>query len=148
MFVSSQAARPSDDPYSFEPNPSTIDKLLLSSTNAALQAGLLEAIEFVQEIGIDRIEQRNLDLAGLLKEALAETPGVRLISPLNRDSSTGLVSFAIEGASAPEAVSQLWRQHRIVARPVNFPAGIRVSMHFFNTEEEVHQVVDAVRNLA
>lgn len=148
VFVSSQAARPSDDPYSFEPNPSTIDKLLLSSTNAALQAGLLEAIEFVQEIGIDRIEQRNLDLAGLLKEALAETPGVRLISPLNRDSSTGLVSFAIEGASAPEAVSQLWRQHRIVARPVNFPAGIRVSMHFFNTEEEVYQVVDAVRNLA
>ena len=56
------------------PTHSSIDKLLLSSTSVALQAGLLEAIEFVQEIGIDRIEERNLDLAGLMKEALAETP--------------------------------------------------------------------------
>ena len=147
VFVSSRAAGPNEDPYSFEPDPSTIDKLLLSSTSVALQAGFLEGIEFVQEIGIDQIEQRNLDLAGLMKEALAETPGVRLISPMNRNSSTGLVSFAIERVAPPEAVARLWEQHRIVARHVGFPAGIRVSLHFFNTEEEVQQVVDAVRGL-
>ena len=148
VFVSSWAAKPSDDPYSFEPNPSTIDKLLLSSTSVPLQAGLLAAIEFMQEIGIERIEQRNLDLAGLMKEALAETPRVRLISPLNRNSSSGLVSFAVEGIDPTDAVAQLWQGHRIVARPVKFPAGIRVSLHFFNTEEEVEQVVGAVRDLA
>ena len=148
VFVSSRAAKSIDDPHSFEPNPSTIDKLLLSSTSVALQAGLLEAIEFVREIGIDRIQERNLDLAGQLKEALAETPGVRVISPLNRNSSSGLVSFAVEGVDPPDAVARLWEQHRIVARHVSFPACIRVSLHFFNTEDEVHQVVDAVRDLA
>ena len=148
VFVSGRAAKPNDDPYSFEPDPSAIDKLLLTSSSVALQAGLLAAIEFVQEIGIERIEERNLDLAGLMKDELAETPGVRLISPLSRNSSTGLVSFAVEGVDPPEAVSQLWQQHRIVARHVHFPAGIRVALHFFNTEEEVHQVVDAVRDLA
>ena len=148
VHVSSRAARSTDDPFSFEPDPSTIDKLLLSSTSVALQAGFLEGIEFVRGIGIDRIQERNLDLAGQLKEALAETPGVRLISPVNRNISTGLVSFAMEGVSPPEAVSRLWQEHRIVARHVSFPAGIRVSLHFFNTEEEVQQVVDAVRDLA
>ena len=148
VFVASRAATSSDDPYSFEPEPSIIDKLLLSSTSVALQAGLLEAIAFVQEIGIDRIEQRNLDLAGLMKKALAETPAVHLISPLNREISSGLVSFAIEGVTPAEAVSQLWERHRIVARDVKFPSGIRFSLHFFNTEEEVDQAVDAVRNLA
>ena len=73
---------------------------------------------------------------------------MRLISPLNRNSSSGLVSFAVDGATPHEAVSRLWQQHRIVARHVNFPAGIRVSLHFFNTEEEVEQVVNAVRDLA
>ena len=102
----------------------------------------------MQEIGIDRIEARNLDLAGLMKEALSETPGVRLISPVNRNNSTGLVSFSMEGVNLPEAVSRLWQQHQIVARHVSFPAGIRVSLHFFNTEAEVQQVVDAVRDLA
>ncbi|MCH8226399.1 MAG: aminotransferase class V [Chloroflexi bacterium] len=36
----------------------------------------------------------------------------------------------------------------MVARQVGFPHGIRVSLHFFNTEEEVGQVVEAVRRLA
>ena len=147
IFVASRAAKSHEDPYSFEPDPFTIDKFLLTSASVPLQAGLLQAIEFIREIGIDLIEQRNLDLAGIMKESLAETPGVRMISPLNRDSSSGLVSFALEGISPVDAVSRLWERHRIVVRPVTFPPGIRVSLHFFNTEEEVEQVVDAVRSL-
>ena len=148
IFVSGRAAKSEEDPYSFEPDSSTIDKFRLTSASVPLQAGLLHAIEFMQEIGIDRIEQRNLHLAGVMKEALAETPCVRLISPLNRNISSGLVSFALEGVTPEEAVSRLWERHRIMVRPVTFPPGVRVSLHFFNTEEEVEQVVDAVRNLA
>ncbi len=148
IFVSSRAAKSEDDPYTFDPDPSTIDKFQTTSASAALQAGFLQAIDFMQEIGIDQIEQRNLHLAGVMKQALAETPGVRLISPLNRDISSGLVSFTLGGVTPEEADSRLWERHRIRVRPVAYPPGIRISLHFFNTEEEVQRVVDAVRNLA
>jgi selenocysteine lyase/cysteine desulfurase len=45
-------------------------------------------------------------------------------------------------------VARLWEQHRIVARWVGFPPGIRIALHFFNTEEEVNKVVEAVQELA
>jgi L-cysteine/cystine lyase len=147
-FVAGRAALHPEDPYGFEPNETSIDKFLLTSTSAALQAGALEAIRFVREIGVAEIESRDVELAGTLKDALAEIPGVKVLSPRDRQSSTGLVSFVIDGLSPAEAVSRLWSEHRIVCRPVSFHSSIRVSVHFFNTEEEMQQVAGAVQGMA
>ena len=92
-FVAGKAVVSAQDPYEFEPNPNSIDKFLLSSVSAALQAGLLESIRFVQEFGVAEIERRNIDLAGSLKDALKSIPGVNVISPTERESSTGLFPF-------------------------------------------------------
>ena len=148
VHVAGRAAVPTHDPYDFEPNPSSIDKFLLSSTSVPLHAGLLETVKFIQGIGVDRIEERNLDLAGSMKEKLAETPGVQVLSPLDRETSSGLVSFNVDGLEPREVVSRLWERHRIVARPVDFPSSVRAALHFFNTEEEVEQIVGAVGSLA
>jgi selenocysteine lyase/cysteine desulfurase len=148
MKVADRSALPLDDPYQFEPNTSSIDKFLLTSTSAPLRAGMLEAIRFIQDIGVEEIESRNLHLATYAKQALQEIPGVTVLSPLDRRSSTGLVSFTIDGVDTKEAVARLWEQHRIVARWVGFPPGIRIALHFFNTEEEVNKVVEAVQELA
>jgi selenocysteine lyase/cysteine desulfurase len=42
----------------------------------------------------------------------------------------------------------MWERHRIVARSVSYPDCMRVSLHFFNTEDEVARVVEAVSNLS
>jgi selenocysteine lyase/cysteine desulfurase len=148
MQVAGRASLTSADPYQFQPNISSIDKFLLTSTSAPLRAGMLEAIRFIQDIGVEEIESRNLHLATYAKQALQEIPGVTVLSPLDRRSSTGLVSFTIDGVDTKEAVARLWEQHRIVARWVGFPPGIRIALHFFNTEEEVNKVVEAVQELA
>ena len=145
--VAGKAVLPHDDPYELQPNISSIDKFLITSTSTALRAGMLEAIRFIQKIGVGEIEQRNLDLAASMKQALQETPGIQVLSPLERQSSSGLVSFNIDGVDPKEAVPNLWDQHQIVARPVSFPPCIRVSLHFFNTEEEVSRVVEAAQRL-
>ena len=147
MQVAGRASLTSADPYQFQPNISSIDKFLLTSTSAPLRAGMLEAIRFIQDIGVEEIESRNLHLATYAKQALQEIPGVTVLSPLDRRSSTGLVSFAIDGVDTKEAVARLWEQHNIVARWVGFPPGIRIALHFFNTEEEVNKVVEAVQEL-
>ncbi len=147
VYVSGRAAVPQKDPTRFEPSAPSIDRFLLTSSSTALRAGMLEAMRFIQDIGVEEIERRNLDLATSMKHALQEIPGVTVLSPLDRRSSSGLVSFVVAGVDPTLAASQLWERHRIVARSVTYPPCLRVSLHFFNTEEEVGSVVEAVREL-
>ena len=147
VHVSGRAVQPHHGDEDMEPETASIDKFRGSSSSTALQAGMLEAIRFVQAAGMQDIEERDLDLASQLKQALGETPGVHVLSPLERRGSSGLVSFAIDGIEPADAVTRLWEQHQIVCRQVGFPAGIRVALHFFNTEDEVGQVVEAVRRM-
>ena len=148
VHVAGRAVLPHGGPEDMEPETVSIDKFLGTSTSTALQAGMLEAIRFVQAAGVKEIEERDLDLASRLKQSLGETPGVKVLSPMERGGSSGLVSFAIDGIEPADAVNRLWEQHHIVARQVGFPSGIRVALHFFNTEEEVGQVVEAVKRMA
>ena len=148
VHVAGRAVLPHGGPEDMEPETASIDKFLGTSTSTALQAGMLEAIRFVQGAGVKEIEERDLDLAFRLKQSLGETPGVKVLSPMERGGSSGLVSFAVDGIEPADAVTRLWEQHQIVARQVGFPSGIRVALHFFNTEEEVEQVVKAVRRMA
>ncbi len=66
----------------------------------------------------------------------------------HRQTDPGSALRGGDGIEPGDAVTRLWEQHHIVAREVGFPPGIRVSLHFFNTEEEVGQVVEAVRRMA
>ena len=147
MYAASRAVLPADEFDQFEKNTSSMDKFLLTSSSAALQAGMLETVRFIQEIGVVEIEQRNLGLATSLKQALQEIPRVKVLTSLESQNASGLVSFVIDGVDPKDAVSALWDQHQIVARQVSFPSCARVSMHFFNTEEEVSKVVKAVQEL-
>jgi selenocysteine lyase/cysteine desulfurase len=108
----------------------------------------VEAANFIQDIGVEAIEERNLDLAERFKAQLAEISGVNIIAPMPRQQSSGLVSFSVAGHSPDSVVARLWEQHRIVVRQVGYPSGIRASLHFFNTEEEVDQLAQAVAELA
>ena len=147
VHVAGRAVMPHNDPYRFEPVASSTDKFLITSTSTPLRAGMLESIRFIQEIGVEQIERRNLELAALMKGALHEVAGVKVLSPMDGRCSSGLVSFSIEGVDPQVAVSHLWDKRRIVARSVSFPSCVRVSLHFFNTEEEVSMVAEGVRQL-
>ena len=104
MQVASRAVLPSNDFHQFQPNISSMDKFLLTSSSTALQVGLIEAIKFILGIGLEEIEQRDLDLASSMKKALQETPNVKVLSPIARESSSGLVSFIIEGVDPDSEV--------------------------------------------
>ena len=125
-----------------------IDKFVASTASAPLRAGFLEAVRFVREVGIEQIEERNLFLAALLKRELAATDGVRVLSPMGGPGSSGLVTFTVAGVDPKTAVEELWTRDNILVRDVPSPSSIRASTHFFNTEEEVTRLADAVRALA
>ncbi len=137
------------EPGSYRLNPSTMDKFLGGSGSVPLQAAFVEAVRFIESVGMAEIEARNVALATRFKALLAEIPTVNVLSPMEDDAaSSGLVSFAIAGQSADTAVARIWQDHRIVVRQVHYPESIRASLHFFNTEEEVDRLAKAVAELA
>jgi len=140
-------ARPANA-HNFQPVADSMEKFLGGSVSVPVQAAFLEASKFIEEAGICNIETRNLDLAESAKAKLSEVAGVTVLSPSERRDSSGLVTFAVEGQTPISVVERLWEDHKIVVRQVGHPAGVRVSLHFFNTEEEVELLVGGVRELA
>ena len=140
-------ARPANA-HNFQPVADSMEKFLGGSVSVPVQAAFLEASKFIEEAGIYNIETRNLDLAESAKAKLSEVAGVTVLSPSERRDSSGLVTFAVEGQTPISVVERLWEDHKIVVRQVGHPAGVRVSLHFFNTEEEVELLVGGVRELA
>ena len=139
-------ARPANA-HNFQPVADSMEKFLGGSVSVPVQAAFLEATKFIEEVGIYNIETRNLDLAESAKAKLSEVAGVTVLSPSERRDSSGLVTFAVEGQTPISVVERLWEDHKIVVRQVGHPAGVRVSLHFFNTEEEVELLVGGVREL-
>lgn len=125
-----------------------MEKFHGGSSSVPLQAAFLEAVQFVEEVGVREIEERNRQLAARLKRQLSDIPAVQVYSPMEPELSSGLVSFALSGWEPPAAVERLWNDHRIVVRQVGYPPGIRASFHFFNTEDEVDELAQAVKGLA
>jgi selenocysteine lyase/cysteine desulfurase len=115
-----------------------------------------EAARYASAIGIASIEQRVRALAVRLRRALSGIGGVRLLDR-GRDHCA-IVSVSIEGRDPRELVRAL-RERRINASAQireyalidyddkGVTASLRLSPHYYNTEEEIDQAVDAIRQL-
>ena len=66
--VSSSAVTQWDPAGNYLPQETSMRKFHLTTQSAALAAGLVEAINFIQEIGVAEIQQRTLALASQLKQ--------------------------------------------------------------------------------
>ena len=71
---------------------------------------LAEAFRFHLAIGRDRIAERTHSQATRLKEGLADLTGVRVVTPMADDLSSGIVCVELAGRNPFEAVEALDRQ--------------------------------------
>jgi len=125
-------ADPGADPPDFHPDARRFE---VATASPAPYAGLVEAVETVQDIGLETIERHVARLADRLKTGLGTE---RLVSP--PDSASGLVSFAVED---PEATVERLRDRDVVVR--SLPTGaVRASLHAFNTEADVDALLDGL----
>jgi selenocysteine lyase/cysteine desulfurase len=100
------------------------------------------ALDLLLEIGTDVIEQRVLDLAARLAGGL-ETRGYELVQPWprTRAESSGIVSFRKPGATHQEVLRDLTAARVIARTHRDF---VRLSPHFYNTEDEVDRVLEVL----
>jgi isopenicillin-N epimerase len=105
------------------------------------------AIDFQQEIGLERIGTRNRELVRYVREKLAFLPSA---TPANPALCGYLTAFRLPATADAGALRRgLWETYRIEAPVIERPEGllIRASTHFYNTETEIELLAKALREL-
>ncbi len=85
------------------------------SPNAAQAIGLGAAVEWLQELGMDRVHAHEQALTNRLLAGLAERPWVRVVGPVDGVDRGGAVSFLVDGVHAHD-VGQVLDDQGVEAR--------------------------------
>jgi len=101
--------------------------------------GTMEALKLLLEFGVENVQRRILKLTDRLIE-VAKDLGLKLQTPEEPQCRAGIVNFKID---KPKELAETLRQKGIVASAR--ASGLRVSPHFYNTEEEIDKLMEEVR---
>jgi cysteine desulfurase / selenocysteine lyase len=120
---------------------------------SAEAVGFGAAIDYLESVGMEAIEQHEHDLASYALDRLGEIPGVKLYGP-PPDRRAGIVSFNVDGIH-PHDVSQVldWEGVAIRAghhccqplmRRLGVTATNRASFYLYTLPEEIDRMVDGI----
>ena len=117
--------------------------------------GLAAAVEYLQALGMDRVEEHEKVLTGYALEKLAEIPGVTVIGPPDTVARGGAVSFTVEGIH-PHDVGQVLDDAGIavrvghhcawpVVRRYGVPATTRATFYVHTGYDDIDALADGIR---
>nr|WP_275942513.1 aminotransferase class V-fold PLP-dependent enzyme [Desulfuromonas acetoxidans] len=125
--------------------------------NTPALAALTAGIDFLMAQGLGQVHRHEFLLAQRLRQGLGEISGITLYGPENAT----VVSFTLSGCDPAEMGFILDRDFAIAVRVGlhcapeahktigSFPLGtVRVSPGFFNTEQHIERLIEAVREIA
>lgn len=120
------------------------------------RVGLMQAVRYARNIGLDNIEVRVAELAQDLRNALSEIDGVS-VHDLGV-KKCGIVTFTKKGVD-PNTIEDTLRTDninvsvstmtsaRLDLEPRNLMSLVRASVHYFNTQEEIARFVQAIKQV-
>jgi selenocysteine lyase/cysteine desulfurase len=125
--------------------------------NYAAVLGLSAAVRQALDLGLAEIGIRAISLGAAIRERLGDLPGVTTHDlGVNR---CAIVTAQVEGIEAPDVARALARERINVTTTVphhtqfdtedrRLPPMVRLSPHYYNTEEEIDTVVDVMARVA
>ncbi|MFN2216289.1 MAG: aminotransferase class V-fold PLP-dependent enzyme [Anaerolineales bacterium] len=137
---------------SFTPN-SLPHKFEAGTPAIAESVGLLAAIDYLSNLGMQQVESHEQAIIQYALERLEEIPGVRVFGPPAKDKGA-VASFTLDDLH-PHDVSQVLDGYGLAVRaghhcaqPLHekfgIPATTRASFYIYNTFEEVDKLVDGI----
>ncbi len=132
-------------------------KFEAGTPNISGAIGLAAAIDYLEEIGMNAIEQHEHDLMAHLLPKLQEIEGLTIYGPKSSDERTGIVTFNIEGVH-PHDVATGFDMEGIAVRAghhcaqplmryLDVQSTARASFYLYNTIEEADQFVDSLKKV-
>ncbi len=96
-------------------------------------------IDWMLEIGVDKIWERISMLTERLVKGV-KAKGYRIVSPREAHETSGIVTFVSSQHDHEKIVNHLLKEYKtVIAARLG---RLRVSPHFYNTEDEVDQLID------
>lgn len=136
--------RYNDLPYKFEGG----------TPNIADVIGFSAAIDYLNDIGMDKVREHELDLTKYAIDKITKVKGVTLYGPHNANDRGGVISFNI-GDIHPHDLATIMNDHGVAIRSghhcaqvlmerLDVAATSRASFYIYNTKEEIDTFIEAL----
>ena len=136
-YVTRESATYAELPHKFE----------AGTVNAADAVGLAAALDYIDSIGLNKIEENDTRLTSVLMQAMRNIPHVNIIGNEDPSKHSGIVTFTLDGAHPHDIASMLDSEKIAIraghhcAQPLMEKLGVgstaRASLYFYNTEDEI-----------
>ncbi|NOY87550.1 MAG: aminotransferase class V-fold PLP-dependent enzyme [Deltaproteobacteria bacterium] len=136
------------------------DRFESGTPNTPGIVALGKALKFLSDRGLEKIREEEIRLMDILMDGLTGIRGVALFGPHDPMKRVGVLSFNVEGMDPAEVGSFLETTRGIILRVGlhcsphshrtigTFPEGtVRISTGIFNTEGEIIELVQGVKDL-
>ncbi|MBQ0036537.1 MAG: cysteine desulfurase [Firmicutes bacterium] len=130
-------------PYIFESGTPCIEGIL----------GLNAAIQYLNEIGMDNIEEYDKELTLYFIDKLSQLDNVTIY---NKKTTTGIISFNLNGIFAQDAASYFSSKGiavrsgnhcaKILHNVIGVNETIRASLYLYNTKEEIDRFIEIIKD--
>ena len=108
-------------------------------------AGFARAVDWMEDVGLEKVEERIQSLVDHAVEVVDRTDGLGVSSPLTRPDRSGVFVVQLpEGCDATQLYNDLREDEGILGSPVREERDFRLSIHFFNTRDEIDAAIAAI----
>ena len=115
--------------------------------------GLKRAIEYLMDIGMDKIHEHEVSLKKYLVEQLSSISNIKIY---NKNSDSGILAFNIEDVFAQDTSVYLNHYHiyvragnhcaKMLKDEIGIKNTVRVSMYLYNNKEDVDKLIKVLKN--
>lgn len=124
--------------------------------NIAGAIGLGAAIDYLNQVGMDKIQHHEQEMVKDLLPRIVKMPGVTVYGPHDADKHTGVIAFNIDGIHPHDVATALdmdgvaVRAGHHCAQPLmerlGVPATVRASLAFYNDQQDIDQLLAAIQD--
>lgn len=128
-------------------------RLEAGTPNIAGVIGLGAAVEYLSKIGMDTISIYEQKLKGYLISKLEKLPHIQIV---NEEADSGIVAFNVDGIFSQDVAYYLNKYNvcvragnhcaKILKHSIGVKNTVRVSLYFYNTKEEIDNLVELLTN--
>lgn len=148
-----------DSKYPYQPD-YLPNKFEAGTLNVVGLVGLSEGINFINNIGVNSIREKENILIDYALKKLGQIPGIKIYGPKVSSKIVGVISFNIEGIPCDEIGFELSKKYDIMVR-VGFHCAptahkimgtyntgcVRIGLGYFNKKSDIDALVDALVQL-
>ena len=128
-------------------------RLEAGTQNIAGVLGLQAAIKYIEEIGIDKIHEHEMELKNYLLTKLKEIDNIEIY---NQESDSGIIVFNIKNIFSEDTSRYLNYYHicvragnhctKMVKDEIGIKNTCRISFYLYNTKEEIDKLIEVLKD--